>query len=118
MSVLCFLSFIKYCFGGGDHLSDTSSIEQHLKINIYVQQQNYGKHNKQNLQILEALYIRNIQLKLNRINFETSANVLKRLQQLTLFIEKFSKRKRYTIQQYGRSFSQSYKVNTKVTSLL
>ena len=70
------------------HLSDTSSIAQHLKkhscpttelqkiltenITILVHQ-----NNKQKLQILEGLYIRNIQLKLNRINFETSANVLK-----------------------------------------
>ena len=33
--------------------------------------------NKQKLQILEALYIRNIQPKFNRINFESSDNVLK-----------------------------------------
>ncbi len=69
------------------HLSDTSSIAQHLKKNIHAQQQNYGnflpktilehQNNKQKLQILEALHIRNIQPKLNRINFETSANVLK-----------------------------------------
>ena len=35
------------------------------------------QNNKQKLQIHEALHIRNIQPKLNRINFETSANVLK-----------------------------------------
>ena len=35
------------------------------------------QHNKQKLQILEALHIRNIQPTLNRINFQTSANVLK-----------------------------------------
>ena len=35
------------------------------------------QNNKQKLQILEALHIRNIQPKLNRINFQTSANVLK-----------------------------------------
>ena len=70
------------------HLSDTSSIAQHLK-NIHAQQQNYGKflpktstileqqNNKQKLQILKELHIRNIQPTLNRINFETSANVLK-----------------------------------------
>ena len=69
------------------HLSDTSSIAQHLK-NIHAQQQNHGKfllkttilehqNNKQKLQILETLFIRNIQPKLNRINSETSANVLK-----------------------------------------
>ena len=32
--------------------------------------------NKQKLQILEALYIRNMQPTLNRINFQTRANVL------------------------------------------
>ena len=70
------------------HLSDTSSISQHLKKyscpktklqkiltknTTILEQQN----NKQKLQILEALHIRNIQPKLNRINFETSANALK-----------------------------------------
>ena len=35
------------------------------------------QNNKQKLQILEALQIRNMQLTLNRINFQTSANVLK-----------------------------------------
>ena len=35
------------------------------------------QHNKQKLQILEALHIRNIQRKLNRIDFETNADVLK-----------------------------------------
>ena len=34
-------------------------------------------NNKQKLQILEALHIRNMQPTLNRINFQTSANVLK-----------------------------------------
>ena len=37
------------------------------------------QNNKQDLQILKALHIRNIQPKLNRINFESSANVLKYL---------------------------------------
>ena len=37
------------------------------------------QNNKQKLQILEALHIRNMQPKLNRINFQTSANVLKYL---------------------------------------
>ena len=70
------------------HLSDTSSIVQHLrkhscpttelrknltKDTTILEHQN----NKQKLQILEALHIRNIQPKLNRINFETSANVFK-----------------------------------------
>ena len=60
------------------------------KIIIHAQQLNYGKflpkttileqqNNKQELQILEAQRISNIQPKLNRINFETSVNVLKRL---------------------------------------
>ena len=35
------------------------------------------QNNKQKLQILEALHIRNLQPTLNRINFQTSANVLK-----------------------------------------
>ena len=70
------------------HLSDTRSIAQHLqehscpttelqkiltKNTTIIEHQN----NKQKLQILEALHIRNIHRKLNRINFETSANVLK-----------------------------------------
>ena len=69
------------------HLSVTSSIAQYLKQhsssttelrkilteNTILEHQN----NKQKLQILEALHIRNIQHKLNGINFQTSANVLK-----------------------------------------
>ena len=35
------------------------------------------QNNKQKLQILEALHIRNLQPTLNRINFQTSADVLK-----------------------------------------
>ena len=35
------------------------------------------QNNKQKLQILQALHIRNLQPTLNRINFRTSANVLK-----------------------------------------
>ena len=69
-------------------LSDTSSIAQHFKKHscpttelrkiltentIILGQQN----NKQKLQIFEALHIRNIQPKLNRIHFEISVNVLK-----------------------------------------
>ena len=70
------------------HLSDTSSITQHLKKpscptaelwKILTENTTKLEHqnNKQKLQILEALHIRNIQSKLNRINFETSVNVLK-----------------------------------------
>ena len=69
------------------NLSDTSSMAQNLKKRCpkteyrkiltenttILEQQN----NMQKLQILEALYIRNIQPKLNRINFEFCANVLK-----------------------------------------
>ena len=70
------------------HLSDTSSIAQHLKKyscpttevwKILTENTTILEHqnNKQKLQILEALHIRNMQPKLNRINFQTSANVLK-----------------------------------------
>ena len=68
-------------------LSDTSSIAQDLKKhscptiqlwkiltnNTILEHQN----NKQKLQILKALHIRNMQPTLNKINFQTSANVLK-----------------------------------------
>ena len=70
------------------HLSDTSSIAQHLKKhscpttqlrNILTNNTTILEHqnDKQKLQILEALHIRNLQLTLNKINFQTSANVLK-----------------------------------------
>ena len=68
------------------HFSDTSSISQHLKKHscpttklhkILTENNNIRTKDKQKLQILEALYIRNIQPKLYRINFETSANVIK-----------------------------------------
>ena len=71
------------------YFSDTNFIAQHLKKHscpttdlrkilsddTILEQQN----NKQKLQIPEALRIRNIRPKFNRIDFETSANVLKRL---------------------------------------
>ena len=66
------------------HFADTRSIAQHLttelrkiltKDTTILEQEN----NKQKLQILVALHIKNIQPKLNRINFESSANVLKYL---------------------------------------
>ena len=70
------------------HLSDTSSIAHHLKKHscpttqlrkILTDNTTILEHqnNKQKLQILEALHIRNLQPTLNRINFQTSANVLK-----------------------------------------
>ena len=70
------------------HLSDTSSIAQHFKKHSYPTTQLQKiltnnttilehQNNKQKLQILVALYIRNMQPTLNRINFQTSANVLK-----------------------------------------
>ena len=70
------------------YLSDTSSIAQHLKRHscpttqlrkILTDNTTILEHqnNKQKLQILEALRIRNLQPTLNRINFRTSANVLK-----------------------------------------
>ena len=70
------------------HLSDTSSIAQHLKKHscpttqlrkILTDSTTILEHqnNKQKLQILEALHIRNMQPTLNRINFQTIAKVLK-----------------------------------------
>ena len=70
------------------HLSDTSSIAQHLKKHscpttqlrkILTDNTTILEHqnNKQKLQILEALHIRNLQPTLNKFNFQTSANVLK-----------------------------------------
>ena len=61
------------------------------------------KQKQKTYYILEALHIRNIQPKLNRINFETNVNVLKCLLLLTLFIETNSKSKCYTIQHCRRS---------------
>ena len=69
-------------------LSNTSSIAQHLKKHscptielrkILTENTTILEHqnNMQKLQILEALHMSNIQPKLNRINFETKANVLK-----------------------------------------
>ena len=69
------------------HFSYTSSIAQHLKKHscpttqlrkILTDNTTILEHqnNKQKLQILEALHIRNMQPTLNRINFQTSANVL------------------------------------------
>ena len=83
----------------------TTELRKILTENTRILEQ---QNNKQKLKILEALHIRNIQPKLNGINFETSANVLKCLYLLTLFIEINSKSKRYTIQQHKRS--SSYKV--------
>ena len=111
------------------HLSLISSIAQHLEKKHSCPTTEFHKiltestklkeqNNKQELQILAALPIRNIQAKLKRINFETSANVLKRLKLLTLLTETKLKSKRYTIQQYKRSFLQSCNVQTKVTSVL
>ena len=48
----------------GKILTDNTTILEH-------------QNNKQKLQILEAFHIRNLQPTLNRINFQTSANVLK-----------------------------------------
>ncbi len=61
------------------HLSDTSSIAQFIPYNTITDNTTILEHqnNKQKLRILEALHIRNMQPTLNRINFETSANVLK-----------------------------------------
>ena len=70
------------------NLSDTSSIAQHLKKDscsttqqrkILTDNTTILEHqnNKHKLQILEAQHIRNMQQTLNRINYQTSANVLK-----------------------------------------
>ena len=70
------------------HLSDTSSITQHFfknscptteLRNILTENTTIleDQNDKQKLQILDVLHIRNIQPKLNRINFKTRANVLK-----------------------------------------
>ena len=70
------------------NLSNSSSIAQHLKKHSWpatelrkILTENTTilehKNNKQKLQILEALHMRNMQPKLNRINFQTSAHVLK-----------------------------------------
>ena len=80
-STFCLKTFRPY-------LSDTSSIAQHLKKHscptaqlrkILTDNTTILEHqnHKQKLQILEALHIRNLQPTLNRINFQTSANVLK-----------------------------------------
>ena len=70
------------------HLSNTSSIAQHLQKyscpttdvrKTFTENRTILEHqnNKQKLQILEVLHIKNMQPKLIRINFQTSANVLK-----------------------------------------
>ena len=59
--IYIYANFIKH---NRHFLTDKTTILDH---------QNY----KQKLQILEALYIRHLQPALNRINFQTSANVLK-----------------------------------------
>ena len=70
------------------HLSDTSSIAEHFKKHscpttqlqkILIDNTTIleNQNDKQKLHILEALHIRNTQPTLNRINFQTSANVLK-----------------------------------------
>ena len=69
------------------HLSDTSSIAQHLKKHSYstTEFQKILTENKiileqnseQKLQILEALHIRNIQPNFNKTNFEISPKFLK-----------------------------------------
>ena len=56
------------------YLCPTTDLQKILTENTTILEH---QNNKQKLQILEALHIKNIQLKLNRINFQTSANVLK-----------------------------------------
>ena len=70
------------------HLNDSSSIALHLKTHsipkckfqkILVENTTIKAHeiNKLRLQILEALYVKTKNPKINRINFENSNNVLK-----------------------------------------
>ena len=54
--------------------SDVTQLRKILTDNTTILEH---QNNKQKLQILEALHIRNLQPTLNRINFQTSANVLK-----------------------------------------
>ena len=78
-------------------LSDTSSITQHLKKKrscpttelrkILIENKTILDHKKKIL-ILEALHIRNMQPTLNRINVQTSPNVLQWLYLLTLFMKR------------------------------
>ena len=68
------------------HLSDTSSIAQHLKkipTPKLILENSYQKHynirttnDKQKLQILKALHIRKKLPKLDRLNFKSSTNIL------------------------------------------
>ena len=78
-------------------LSDTSSNAHYLK-NMHARSQYFGKlsikhynmqtkNTKQIIKTFDELDIRNIQPTLYRINFESSANVLKCLLQLALFRE-------------------------------
>ena len=68
------------------HSCPTSELRKiHTENTTILEHQN----NKENQQILEALYIRNMQPKINRINFQTNAYVLKCLKLLTLFMEQF-----------------------------
>ena len=57
-----------------DILCPTTQLRKILTDNTTILEH---QNNKQKLQILEALYIRNLQPAHNRINFQTSANVLK-----------------------------------------
>ena len=70
------------------HLSDSSSICQHLKkydflnatyrnILVYNTKLLHTDNNVKNLKILEALYVKFRQPIIKRINFETSDNILK-----------------------------------------
>ena len=97
------------------HFSDTSSRAQQLKKHscpttefqkILTENTTIFEHqnNKQKVQILKALHIRNIQPKFNKINFETSANVLKCLATDAIYRNKFEN-KRFTIQQYKCLFT-------------
>ena len=57
-----------------EHSCPTTEIRKILTENTTIFEH---QNNKEKLQILEALHIKNMQPKISRINFYTSANVLK-----------------------------------------
>ena len=69
--------YLKACEESGGGLVIAGKVGRDLKLNVLAFIKIFFCFEKQKLQILEALHIKNIQAKLNRINFETSANVLK-----------------------------------------
>ena len=73
LDILCLHIFF-WIRSNSQHSCPTTQLRKILTDNTTILEH---QNNKQKLQILEALYIRNLQPALNRINFQTSANVLK-----------------------------------------